>query len=179
MAQAPTTTPPPSPAVAPEESAPAADETAAGTEGQPESESSNEDEPVVEMSSAVVPVDPEPRLERGRRLGFWKRLSLRRRSAGEPISIDAASRMRALEDRVGDLDRHLESRIDALEGQLTQFWAIDERLGKLEEIEASVAELHKTQVELVQQLRRNGRALRLLGVFALLVALAVGLLTLG
>jgi hypothetical protein len=125
----------------------------------------------IELSRSVVPVEP-PRLpEPGRRPGLWRRL-MGRRDDGLALGIEGAGRLRAIEDRMSGLERHLDERIGGLEEQLTQFWAIDERLGKLEEIETAVAELRETQVRLISRLERNGRALRLLALFAVLAAAA-------
>lgn len=174
MAEAPTSTLPRTPT--PPDDAPVPAEAAAGLErlAEPEQAVAGRETPEPpETSSAVVPVAPPRHAEEEPRPGFWRRLAMRRRERQlADLGIEGAGRLRALEDRVGDLDRHLDDRIDALEGQLTQFWAIDERLGKLEELATSVDELHKTQVELVRRLERNGRALRLLAIFAVLAAVA-------
>jgi hypothetical protein len=130
-------------------------------------------EPDLEMSTALVAVAPEPQREPARRLGFWRRLVLGRREDGPGFGIEGAGRLRSIEDRMVGLERRIEDRIAGLEGQLAQFWAIDDRLGKLDEIETSLAELHKVHVDLVRRLERNGRALRLLAVFALIAAFAV------
>ncbi len=105
---------------------------------------------------------------------FWSRIALRRdpapseKSAGPGSSNDTiASRLSAIEEKLGGVEASIDLASERLETRLLQFWEIEEQLGQ---VMRRLTELESTQHDLAQRSARLSKTTTLLAVFSLIAA---------
>ncbi|MEE8580915.1 MAG: hypothetical protein V3T33_04920 [Myxococcota bacterium] len=121
-----------------------------------------------------VPAGP-PRRQQTKRPGFWKRITIRnsvRRAQAlvesnpyEPVllrldkiegqlsaiedAVRTRFRLERVEQQLARIESDLADRFERLDHHFLQFWEIEERLGRLDDIQVKMDELGATQSELM------------------------------
>ena len=127
-------------------------------------------QPTANGGAAPIEVSARPSAKRS----FWSRIALRRdpapseKSAGPgPSNETIASRLGAIEEKLGGVEASIDLASERLETRLLQFWEIEEQLGQ---VMRRLTELESTQHDLARRSARLSKTTTLLAVFSLVAA---------